>query len=61
MSTEQELRECRKELERLQAEHEKLRVDTGRLCTWGMGIGTIVGVSLGDRYRGYPRRNALIK
>lgn len=43
MSTEQELRECRKELERLQAEHEKLRVDMGRLCTWGMGIGTIVG------------------
>lgn len=47
MSTEQELRECRKELERLQAEHEKLRVDTGRLCTWGMGIGTIVGVLSG--------------
>jgi hypothetical protein len=47
MSTEQELRECRKELERPQAVHEELRVDTGRLCTWGMGIGTIVGVSLG--------------
>lgn len=61
MSTEQELRECRKELERLQAEHEKLRVDTGRLCTWGMGIGTIVGGLIGDRYRGYHRYNALIK
>lgn len=47
MSTEQELRECRKELERLQAVHGELRVDTGRLCTWGMGIGTIVGVPLG--------------
>lgn len=47
MSTEQELRECRKELERLQAVHEELRVDTGRLCTWGMGIGAIAGVSLG--------------
>lgn len=47
MSTEQELRECRKELERLQAVHEELRVDTGRLCMWGMGIGTIVGVALG--------------
>lgn len=47
MNTEQELRECRKELERLQAAHEELRVDTGRLCTWGVGIGTIVGLSLG--------------
>lgn len=47
MDTEQELRECRKELERLRAVHEELRVGTGRLCTRGMGIGTIVGVSLG--------------
>lgn len=47
MDTEKELRECRKELERLQAVHEELRVDTGRLCMQGMGIGTIVGVSLG--------------